>query len=216
MFSVVIPTMWRYLPFRQFLFDLMRFSLVDDIVIIDNDPARNLLKEVELPSTVRVLTKGHNIFCNPAWNWGVQEAKNDKICLLNDDMIFDLRVFNHVNRVLSVRNSLVGMSACDPVNGQTPVTTGEIELVQWSGQNTFGFGQLVFVHRDMWLPIPEQLQLYYGDNWIFDTHRRRRQPIYLITNFLYKTPFAATISEVGGVEKLHAEGLAYTQLMKGV
>ena len=221
MFSVVIPSMWRYKPFLTFLEDLCIFDIIDEIIIIDNDPINrpsSLKRDVNLLQSkfgdeVGLLTRGENIFVNPAWNWGVEIARHDKICILNDDLIFDLRVFYHVERILSPENNVIGLHAGDPVHNQIPVTDGQINIIPWTGQNTFGFGQLMFIHKSKWIPIPDQLKMYYGDNWIFDMQLRRQLPIHIITNMLFKTPCAVTSSEFGGSELLAKEDRLYKEIM---
>jgi hypothetical protein len=202
MFSLVIPSMWKYPPFFQFLEDLLRLELVDDVILIDNNELHrpslsHLFNNPKLRMPYTSYTQpGTNIGCNAAWNLGVERAKNENVCVMNDDIIFDIRAFYRANFHLSEAKPLIGMSAGDPKHGQPPVTDGTIDLTQWKpGMHTHGFGCLFFVRKSWWIPIPDGLFNYFGDNWAFDTTLIRRKPVHLLTNFMYSTPFAQTMKD---------------------
>jgi len=202
-FSIITPTMWKYPPHIRFLEDLVDHDYVDEIILINNDQAA-------LPKNCGVLTHSkikiynflENIGVNPAWNLGVNIASNKQICLLNDDMVFDLTLLKKVSKVLSADTGVIGI--CN----ENPPTTGCIDIHPWVGQNTLGFGCLMFVHKDWWIDIPSQLKIYYGDNWIFDTCLIRNKPIYVITDLLYKTEWATT-SRYTPSHVIHDEGALY-------
>lgn len=199
MFSCIVPTMWRYAPFTKFLEDLVECPLVDDIIIINNDITRTPFRlDVFDNPKIRTIVQDKNIFCNPAWNLGVSLAKNNKICIMNDDIVFDLRVFRRA-RGVSETFPVWGMIAGDPIFKQPPVTDGNIDIRIWNKlDSTFGFGQLMFIYKPFWLPIPDDLKLYYGDDWIKETTVARKKEIMLISNMMFKTPCAVTSSEMKG------------------
>jgi len=188
--------MWRYAPFPKFLADLDEHPAVDEILVIDNDVQANPIGNPNSLTKVRWLPQYENIFVNRAWNLGVQEARNDHLCILNDDLIFDLRVFDRVKGYLNrVKTGVVGLAPGDhPITKQPPLTNGLIDIIPWEGQHLWGFGMLMFVQKHTWHPIPPMLNMYYGDNWIFDTQEHQGQCNYLITNILHKTPYSVTSS----------------------
>lgn len=191
-YSIVVPTMWRYTPFVAFLEDLVKFSLIDEIIIINNNSSITPTSPVFSNSKIKMLDFGENIYVNPAWNIGVKESRNKKICILNDDMIFDIKVFFHVDEILSPTTGVIGICLGDANHNQPPFQTGSIKIKPWEGEHTMGFGTLMFVHKDSWIDIPNDLKVYYGDNWIFDTALWQRRTNYLITDILYFTPHAQT------------------------
>jgi len=196
-FSVVIPTMWRYVPFLSFLRDLTKFDLIDDIIIINNNIHYTPSDDIFAHEKIRMINHPENIFVNPAWNQGVQLARNDKICILNDDMIFDLKMFYHVDTVLNEHSGVVGICPGLDEFNQPRFVSGAIKIVPWkNGDHTFGFGTLMFVHKAWWIDIPAEFVLYYGDNWIFDTCVIRGRQNYLITDALHFTPYATTCKEI--------------------
>ncbi len=101
MISVIIPTMWKYKPFIRFLADLTWVSSIGEIIIIDNNPSERPSTDLFLHPLINMITHGHNIYVNPAWNLGVEKSKHDKICLLNDDVIVDLKLFNRMETFLN-------------------------------------------------------------------------------------------------------------------
>lgn len=191
-FSIIIPTMWRYSPFVNFLTDLVKFPLIDEVIIIDNDTEKTPDADVLRHEKVKILSFGTNIYVNPAWNIGVKESRNKFVGILSDDVIFDIKAFYHVQEVLSPKSGVVGICLGDPAHNQPLFQTGSIKIKPWEGESTMGFGCLMFVHKDTWIDIPDFLKVYYGDNWIFDTALWENRTNYLITDLLYFTPHAQT------------------------
>jgi hypothetical protein len=195
-FTVVVPTMWRYAPFLNFLCDLVRFPMVDDIIIINNDITQTPANDILMHEKIRIVEHTSNVYVNPAWNEGVAMARNDKVCILNDDMIFDLRVFYHVDVVLNEHSGAVGICPGLEEFNQPKFESGSIKVIPWTNQHMFGFGTLMFVNKAWWIDIPLDFVLYYGDNWIFDTCLIRNRQNYLITDVLHHTPYASTCKDL--------------------
>lgn len=191
-FSIVIPTMWKYKPFTNFLKNLVQFPLVDEIIIINNDDSSTPSDPVLTHEKIKMVSFGKNIYVNPAWNYGVDRSKNNNICILNDDVIFDLKLFYHVEPILSTDVGVIGLCPGHAEHNQPPFVNGSINIQPWAGEHTMGFGCLMFVHKESWVDIPDALKVYYGDNWIFDTSLWRRKTNYIITDLLHFTPYAQT------------------------
>jgi len=210
-FSIVIPTMWRYEPFVDFLVKLVDYDLVDEIILIDNDNTRRPSADVLNHSKIKNYDFGRNIFVNPAWNFGVHISKNNNVCILNDDVSFDLRLFNRVGAVLSEQTGVIGICPGLDEFKQPPYRDGSIDVIPWRGEHTFGFGCLMCVHKSWWDDIPDGLDIYYGDNWIFDSCLVKGKTNYFITNIDMHTPYASTTKEVGTSTKLDHESVLYKQ-----
>lgn len=202
--------MWKYPPFLSFLKDLVKFHMVDEVIIINNNIIQMPNDDILDHPKVRMISMPNNIFVNPAWNMGVAEARNSKVCILNDDLIFDLKCFYHVDSVLAAESGVVGICPGMAEFQQPPFVSGAVQILPWKDQHTFGFGCLMFVHKDWYIPVPQGLEIYYGDNWIFDTCLVRGRTNYIITDLLYCTPFAATTKGMGNVDdRLEREGNIY-------
>lgn len=193
-YTVIIPTMWRCPQITvPFLAELSACDNVGEIIIIDNDSSKQ--PSILPTNKVTLYNFGKNIYVNPAWNFGVQEAKNDLICIVNDDIAFDLHAFEKLKNYLTPSHGIVGLSPGEKDFDQTPITDGNIDIVPWNGQHTYGFGCLFFFHKSNWLPIPDGLDVYYGDNYIFDLQLAKGKTNYLITNMKFKGHFAQTTSD---------------------
>jgi glycosyltransferase involved in cell wall biosynthesis len=191
-YSVIVPTMWRVADqFVQFLQTLCTCEDVGEIIIINNDNTKTPqgLNHVK----IRMFDPGRNIFVNPAWNLGVEHALYDRICILNDDVIFDTALFGRLRVMLNPSNGLFGLCPGIDVFDQIPITDKSIDIVPWApGRHTYGFGCLFFLHKEIWTPIPEGLDIYFGDNFIFDLQMAQGKQNYFIANLDFYTQFAAT------------------------
>ena len=199
MITVVVPTMWKFKPFINFLADLTNVPSIGQITIIDNNPSERPDADILFHSKIDYITFGKNIYVNPAWNIGTQRAQFENVCLLNDDVIVDLKLFHRMDAFLRPGIGLCGI--CPGLKeefGQTPITTGEIELehckTPYSPRTHFGLGTLMFYPKSEYIPIIDGLDLYWGDNFIYDTLYFKLNQNYHITNTFYYTPYAVTTS----------------------
>jgi hypothetical protein len=140
MITVVIPTMWKYAPFINYVGYLCDVEVIDEIIIINNDVKAMPNNIILSHPKIKLINFDYNIFVNPAWNLGVELSRNDKICISNDDLIVDLKLFERIDQFLTKDMGLVGMCPGNAEMGQPPVTTGSIDIIPWGGQHTFGFG----------------------------------------------------------------------------
>ena len=195
-YSVIVPTMWRVADqFVEFVGKLCEHKSVNEIIIINNDNSKTPGTGLDHPK-IRMLDFGTNIFVNPAWNIGVETSKNDKLCIVNDDVVFDTNVFDKLQNMLNEDNGVFGLCPGEPDFTQPPITTKTIDIIPWTGEHTYGFGCLMFINKKSWVPIPAGLDIYYGDNFIFDLQLKRGKTNYIITNMDFYSQFAATTSDV--------------------
>lgn len=218
MISVIVPTMWRYKPFYQFLEDMLSSPYVGEIFIIDNNPNEKPDLKIFNHPKITMHTFGKNIYVNPAWNYAVSKVKYDKICLYGDDLIFDLKLFHRIYHHISPVRGVYGISPGVKDTVQTPVTTGEIEIVHspkpYNFRDHLGFGMLMFMHRDNWIPIIDGLDICWGDNFVYDTQYFMMNQNYLITNLLHHTPYATTTSTIPeAIDMMNREGIVYNREM---
>lgn len=207
--------MGRYSPIFKFLEDLCQMPEVGEILLINNDEERirpQLTASLLNNPKFKLLGDGTNIGCNGGWNLGASVAENDILGFCNDDLIWPIQALFRIQDHLSLDKPLIGMSAGDPIHKQHPIIDGTIDVTEWiRGEHTHGFGMLFFTLKEWWIPIPSTLFMYEGDAWVFDTTLIRNKPIHLLTNMLYKTPFAVTSSEFGSQELLLKEHAIYQE-----
>ena len=202
MISVVVATMWRYQPFLDFVADMVRLDVIQEVIIIDNDHNRTPEHTVLRHPKVRVFNFGKNIFVNPAWNYGANASTADKICILNDDMIFDLKLFYRVDDFFLPEHGTIGLTNGRIDFGQTPTTNGAIGFEQFTGQSCYGFGNLFFVHKQDWRDIPRGLNIWCGDVFVFEYFLFKGRQLQLINNVFHFHAESKTIhSVIGDAEK---------------
>jgi glycosyltransferase involved in cell wall biosynthesis len=90
-FSVIIPTLWKSNRIHQLLKDLISSEFVDEIILIDN--AGKYFEYYEALDKVKLIQVKENIYVSPAWNLGVEIAKNEHIAICNDDINFNPNIF---------------------------------------------------------------------------------------------------------------------------
>lgn len=197
MLSVVVPTMWRYSPFLDFLSNLVKLDVIGEVIIINNDIFATPAHKVLANKKITLVNCERNIYVNPAWNLGVKMSQFDKICIINDDVTVDLKLFYKMNEFISPDMGTAGIVAGDPNLGQPPFVNGSIDIVPWNGEFMYGFGNMFFIHKSNWIDIPSQLKIYYGDNWVFDTQLFvNRKNNYMITNTFFHHEASFTSSKM--------------------
>ena len=67
----------------------------------------------------------------------------------------------------------------------------------------------MFGRKSTWIPIPEELKVFYGDNWIMDTNKRNTAKI---MNY-YVSHFTATSAREHYDTLLISEGKIYEKVM---
>ena len=196
-FSVIVPTMWRCQDlFERSLNSFISHKLIDEIIIIDNDINATPAWDILLHPKVKMYKQETNIKVNPAWNLGVEVSKNKLICIVNDDIEFDTKLFDKMQSELTTEVGAYGIIVGDPALGQPITTDKSIDFKQWNpGDIIHCFGQLMFIHKDNWIPIIDGLNLFFGDDFIFHTQLMAKRNNYLIYNIDFNTPFSATTSD---------------------
>jgi hypothetical protein len=158
-----MPTMWKPEGVLERVNLIVEHPSVFELILIDNSdtpPDLGFIKKV------KHIKEGKNTFVNPAWNKGYEIAFStiDKLCFLNDDVITDWDIFDKMDYegIISEDKGMIGaMPSC------------------WQGFNTSPgvhstntmpncYGCLFFIHRKSYTPIPEDLLVHYGDNWLFE------------------------------------------------
>ena len=200
MISVIVPTMWKYPPFLDFLHYVVKLNVIEEVIIINNNVDETPSNEILDHAKIKMLTYGNNIYVNPAWNIGVNQSICDIVCILNDDMQFDLRLFYKIDEFMTPDMGAIGLCTGIVEYGQTPVTTGNIDFEPFTNQNCEGFGELMFVHKRHWRDIPAGLDIGFGDNFIFDYYHFHQFQNYFITNMWHHHGKSVTMSHISTLD----------------
>lgn len=165
LFSVIIPTLQRSPRLKHLVRICADHPLVLEVLIINNAPVPLKFES----SKVRVLDQAENIYVNPAWNLGAREARGELLAILNDDILFDVQALDYSAKLL--RRGWVGLVGPSASCFRSP--EGPIAWRLATHENIPNrFGVFMCLRRSDYVPIPEQLRIWYGDDWLFLQQRR--------------------------------------------
>lgn len=217
MFSVIFPTMWKFEPFLDFVQDIVQHHLVGEVIIVDNDSAARPFHNVLNHHKVRLLDYGRNTFVNPAWNYAVKESSFENLCICNDDVIYDLRIFDRVHPQLTPDVGIIGLSVAP---WKEHIVDGIIRVKNYEpGDSQWGFPLTFFMPKQNYVPVPDGLDLFFGDNFVFDSCIWRNLRIMIVKDVWFYTPQGYTTSrldETMVLTKNVREAVLYRQIIQSV
>lgn len=164
-FSVIIPTIWK----SEYTFELLeRYSksnYVGEIILIDNAPTKDIVMDKLIH-----IKEDSNTYVNPAWNKGVKLSNYQNITISNDDILFDVdEYYNRLEKSTDILD--LGYVGSHSENYTLEESKDiNIELYDYKTNNG-GWGCLFSFNKKLWKEIPEQLKIWYGDNWIHKTNQ---------------------------------------------
>jgi glycosyltransferase involved in cell wall biosynthesis len=165
-FTIVIPTIWSSDKIYDSVAQLNSSYGVGEIIIINNKPSA-CKRKIE-GEKVREFVFEENQFVNPSWNFGVANAKFSKVCLLNDDVILEDMILHFMTlRLEESHVGIVGLSkGCyDLSDAHTDYRTRTWGLEPITVRNR-GFGCAIFFRKENYVPIPDDLKIWFGDDWL--------------------------------------------------
>lgn len=163
--SVIIPTIWKSGYTEKLLTRFSQSKYVGEIILIDN--AGYLKKEIILPKLVHIKEK-ENTFVNPAWNKGVDISKYDYVTIANDDILFDVDEYYYYLEQILELNKLENLGFIGSHSDNYKLEKADIPKFEIydNKNNKGGWGCLFSFHKSKWIPIPDKLKIWFGDNWI--------------------------------------------------
>jgi hypothetical protein len=183
-YTIVIPTLWKSNRIHTLLKNLIECDYVDEIILIDNSSEfKNYYDKLD---KVIVLTPVVNIYVNPAWNYGVKLSKNNCIAIINDDITFDTKIFGKLDEETLKTYGFVGMDGVNYEILNDDETKWEIKETK---SKPYGWGCLILFHKENWMPIPEEMKIWYGDNYMCEINPA---PKMILTNFKVDTEMSST------------------------
>lgn len=167
MFTVVIPTMWRADELYKTIDTLNNSDIIDEIIIINNNRHKRIdLDKVSLSDKFKIITPHDNLFVGESWNLGVRYAKNELVCLLNDDIILRNDVgFRAVLNYGFKECSIIGLGSWAIVDSLAE--TNDTITIYESKYMDYGYGVCMFFNKSDYTIIPPELKLSYTDNYLY-------------------------------------------------
>ena len=180
--SAVIPTLLKDISIlNRLLENLVNDVSVSEIIIINNST-----KIYNYDSEkVKIISTGTNLYVNPSWNLGVKEANSEYIALINDDIIIPENFCSAILEKIDNRHGIIGMNGNDVINIQekndtndmqltTPILSDNITFKQVK-YRPFCFGIIMFFKKSVYKPIPDELKIFFGDDYIIHYANKQKK-----------------------------------------
>lgn len=177
-YSIIIPTLWNSKRTEQLLNDLINSEFVDEIIIIDN--AQHKSPELK-HSKIKHIKNEENVYVAKSWNMGVHESKNEHIAILNDDINFNTNIFEITQNIEGFIGQASNNYHID--YNENPFLTPLPQIRPW------GWGCLIITQKKYWIDIPEELKVWYNDDFITQLNPA---PKWVLNNFTIKTEMSTT------------------------
>lgn len=221
MISVIVPTMWKCDDFLNILKKVLEEKIVGEVIIINNSVKDTPNSELLNHEKVKMHNFPENIYVNPAWNFGAENAKYDILAFLSDDVDFDIRVFDKTHSFIQneINSGFIGLltryqreiSASDVYDKY--FTTGEIEFASDVFCTTFG--ALFFMKKEHWKNIPNDIKFTNGECLQYNRLMTLKKNNYIIVNCRSESKWHVTLETIPEkmleednniFEKINAEG----------
>lgn len=179
--SIIIPTLQRDVTvLNNLIASFLRDKTVGEVLVIDNSTKGFNYDD----DRVRVIVPQENMFVNPSWNYGVENSKYEYIALANDDIKIPDKLCARVLEKFTNEIGIIGMSSKNVIdtrdkNGNVILDintvdigdAGEIKL-EPTDFRTLNFGVLMFFKKTNYVKIPNELKIFFGDDWIIEKAKK--------------------------------------------
>lgn len=193
--SVVIPTIWRGGEYMiKSLLSLDKTDEVDEVIIINNNlpETPNWINQFK---KINLIDPKKSMYFNASVNLGVSLCKNDICCIYNDDIIADMKIFNYVSQNYNSDDGCIFISP-KYINRGQPHSGRLIKIKHYAKDELHrGSGSLLFLRKNSFVDIPQQLVHHFGDSFIYHIYLSMNKPSSLIEGFPIETPGSASSSE---------------------
>jgi hypothetical protein len=159
--SVIIPTLWKSDFILRLIEGLVANPYVYEIIIIDNNPKSRLNFDFH-SLKIKLFEQEENIYVNPAWNFGVNNSSCENICICNDDIIFDS---GKLFEIISTKIRLDTIFGCHPYCFNVNNIKHTFKSLKGHAIGE-GWGCILFFKKNNYIPVPDELKIFYGDNWL--------------------------------------------------
>lgn len=179
--SVIIPTMQKNVKVLSTLLKVLSEDIVvDEIILIDNS-GKGFDDNILAIPKLRVVINQENKFVNPTWNQGISLIKNDYWAILNDDILLPKGFCSIVAGHLSPKKGIFGIDK-DSVILLNPEKVDLINLEKTknlkfarSKNRLLNFGIAMFGHKSAYYNIPEDILIWYGDDYLFRMNNKYKK-----------------------------------------
>ena len=188
---------------------------VGEIIIIDNAPT-DFFYDYDKVSTWCL---EENIYVNPSWNLGIDESSYDKFIIFNDDIIIPYNFVSQLESFLTEDKGIVGIDAPSVIkvssfDGENiTFLDRKIELKPITNRD-WGFGIVMAGHRNSYYKIPENIRIWYGDDYLTQMNSEEGKVNYVIDDIPIFTKMSATSDLEEFNEIKNVDTLMYDRFVK--
>ncbi|MCH9755540.1 MAG: glycosyltransferase [Gammaproteobacteria bacterium] len=160
---------------RQMVSSVLRNSAGHQcfFVFLDNGSTDDTVAYLRsVPGVAHLIRKDHNTGVNPAWNEILDHAlphKPDVVCLANNDILVGPQWLDAVSAEITKDDKRYFLPNGQFTNPKTFDADVRRSLPNLQGTKPARAGWCMFFHPSalpLFLPIPAELKLWYGDDWI--------------------------------------------------
>jgi hypothetical protein len=188
MYTIIIPTLWKCSRLNQTLQELNDCEHVGEIILIDNTSNN---KPINGLNKLNHILEGHNTYVTAPWNKGARLAKYDKLLILNDDTWFDWNILETLSDYINPQTGMIGISK------ENYNLTESIDLnITETLTRPEAYACAFFIHKQSWIPIPEEIKVWCSDDWMFVKNRELGKINYQLKNFKVNGYISLTVNDV--------------------
>ena len=179
MISFIVPTMWKDSKrLSNVIEDYKRANIPNaEFILIDNSHGCYLEPELT------ILIPKENLFVNKSWNIGVELAKNNIVCLLNDDIEINFQTIkNNLEAIINLDFGIIGFDANKNLGTDFNTNVDVFEFKE-AECRYLGFGCMMFIRKENYVKIDERLKIFFGDDILYWWNKDKNgKKIYIIDN----------------------------------
>ena len=209
--SVIIPTLQKNQALLgNLVSELSADEGVSEIIVIDN----SLIGYEHQSEKLRVIIPNENLYVNQSWNLGVKEAKEEIVALLNDDITiptnFCTRIIEKISPEMGITGCINKYVKCSHEIVSKP-DLEEVILKKVSGRCD-SFGIAMFFYKTSYYYIPDDLKIYFGDDWLIYKNIKAHKSNYVVTGqHIYHYDGLTTGSSDKFIDRMKKERRVYNQ-----
>lgn len=174
MITAIMPTMWKGKQVLSVIQGLLSQETIGELIIIDNSDKVDIPYPLLQNPRITYLKELKNIYVNPSWNKGAGVAKYEKLLIVNDDVDTDWSFVNHLDEMITEDKGMIGAGvSCWQYNEGWEGSGGVVPI----SHRPNCYGCVFAIHKNSYVPIPHDLLIHYGDDWLFNRSGKQNYEI---------------------------------------
>jgi len=220
MITVVMPVL-GHIKLTNNMLRMMSNNIVkpEMVIIFDNDYKSNLGSIIEKyrgELNICYIKNNTNIGVNPCWNEGILRSKTPLISILNNDLLISKYFFKKIIETYN-ENDKYGIICPNTIKNRATVETTNDDkvIVNKMGKRE---GWAFTIRKDLTNkmdPIPEELKIYCGDDYLFKKCRDLEyKAVKIMNNYIYHFGGVTVSGHFGKRTPLKEEKVIWSDILK--